>query len=154
MVDVASVAIAVVVVVVPIVYPVSLSSSSSSSSPSRYINEAISVRQVMCRSSNLIIIISEPGKFQVFRKFGLILSCRILIFPDRTCSLPDITYIIPYSPYIPSSCTIGVRRLNFQHPPSKHLYLPRVYIVSQSQTTTTTSLYRLRQVQSLFPPSE
>lgn len=58
-VDVASVAIAVVVVVVPIVYPVSLSSSSSS--PSRRINEAISVRQVMCRSSNLIIIISEPG---------------------------------------------------------------------------------------------
>lgn len=61
-VDVASVAIAVVVVVVPIVYPVSLSSSSSSSpSPSRRINEAISVRQVICRSSNLIIIISEPG---------------------------------------------------------------------------------------------
>lgn len=59
-VDVASVAIAVVVVVVPIVYPVSLSSSSSSS-PSRRINEAISVRQVICRSSNLIIIISEPG---------------------------------------------------------------------------------------------
>lgn len=57
-VDVASVAIAVVVVVVPIVYPVSLSSSSS---PSRRINEAISVRQVICRSSNLIIIISEPG---------------------------------------------------------------------------------------------
>lgn len=55
-VDVASVAIAVVVVVVPIVYPVSLSSS-----PSRRINEAISVRQVICRSSNLIIIISEPG---------------------------------------------------------------------------------------------
>lgn len=63
-VDVASVAIAVVVVVVPIIYPVSLSSSSSSSSsssPSRRINEAISVRQVICRSSNLIIIISEPG---------------------------------------------------------------------------------------------
>lgn len=62
-VDVAGVAIAVVVVVVPIVYPVSLSSSSSSSSPSpsRRINEAISVRQVICRSSNLIIIISEPG---------------------------------------------------------------------------------------------
>lgn len=60
-VDVASVAIAVVVVVVPIVYPVSLSSSSSSPSPSRHINEAISVRQVICRSSNLIIIISEPG---------------------------------------------------------------------------------------------
>lgn len=59
-VDVASVAIAVVVVVVPIVYPVLLSSSSSSSL-SRRINEAISVRQVMCRSSNLIIIISEPG---------------------------------------------------------------------------------------------
>lgn len=61
-VDVASVAIAVVVVVVvvvPIVYPVSLSSSSSS--PSRRINEAISVRQRICRSSNLIIIISEPG---------------------------------------------------------------------------------------------
>lgn len=61
-VDVASVAIAVVVVVVvvvPIVYPVSLSSSSSS--PSRRINEAISVPQVICRSSNLIIIISEPG---------------------------------------------------------------------------------------------
>lgn len=58
-VDVASVAIAVVVVVVPIIYPVSLSSSSSS--PSRRINEAISVRQVICRSSNLIIIISEPG---------------------------------------------------------------------------------------------
>lgn len=56
-VDVASVAIAVVVVVVPIIYPVSLSSSS----PSRRINEAISVRQVICRSSNLIIIISEPG---------------------------------------------------------------------------------------------
>lgn len=59
-VDVAGVAIAVVVVVVPVVYPVSLSSSSSSS-PSRRINEAISVRQVICRSSNLIIIISEPG---------------------------------------------------------------------------------------------
>lgn len=59
-VDVASVAIAVVVVVVPIVYPVSLSSSSSSS-PSRRINEAISVRQVICRSSNLNIITSEPG---------------------------------------------------------------------------------------------
>lgn len=59
-VDVASVAIAVVVVVVLIIYPVSLSSSSSSS-PSRRINEAISVRQVICRSSNLIIIISEPG---------------------------------------------------------------------------------------------
>lgn len=59
-VDVASVAIAVVVVVVPIVYPVSLSSSSSSSR-SRRINEAISVRQVKCRSSNLNIIISEPG---------------------------------------------------------------------------------------------
>lgn len=59
-VDVAGVAIAVVVVVVPIVYPVSLSSSSSSSL-SRRINEAISVRQVICRSSNLIIIISEPG---------------------------------------------------------------------------------------------
>lgn len=58
-VDVASVAIAVVVVVVPIVYPVSLSSSSSSRS--RPINEAISVRQVICRSSNLIIVISEPG---------------------------------------------------------------------------------------------
>lgn len=58
-VDVANVAIAVVVVVVPIIYPVSLSSSSSS--PSRRINEAISVRQVICRSSNLIIIISEPG---------------------------------------------------------------------------------------------
>lgn len=60
LVDVAGVAIAVVVVVVLIVYPVSLSSSSSSS-PSRRINEAISVRQIICRSSNLIIIISEPG---------------------------------------------------------------------------------------------
>lgn len=57
-VDVASMAIAVVVVVVPIVYPISLSSSSSRS---RRINEAVSVRQVMYRSSNLIIIISEPG---------------------------------------------------------------------------------------------
>lgn len=69
-VDVASVAIAVVVVVVPITYPVSLSSPSPSPSPSRRINEAISVRQMICRSSNLITIISEPGEFQVFRKFG------------------------------------------------------------------------------------
>lgn len=92
-VDVASVAIAVVVVVVPIVYPVSLSSSSSSSSPSpsRRINEAISVRQVICRSSNLILSSlasrARPPSSQVFRKFGL----NYLIMSDIDIPQQDLS---------------------------------------------------------------